>query len=283
MHECTARYLARYGPLIDTDGARELCDEYMRSPSGRTLLSRVTYQPAKKVARALFEHLMGSSRYWSMDTVVTFMSGGSGTGKTTVRTTLCEKNKKLTTLLIPKIPPDEGEPLSIVVDGTLSSYEQAAEQIECCLAQSARVIMIHVTTDFAVAFKRTVHRAIRMGRVVCIDNLAINHIASRATFLKLHDQYGAKTKYKGQIEWACLDTTNEKAREVPIAKLKMRESMQFDSLKVQALTILENEFQDLRTTNPILYKEIIRPGTRSLAAGQGRYKSKAGNRAPASG
>jgi len=49
-----AEYLARFGTVIDTDRARELCAEYTATNATRTRFSRAVYNPAKALADEIY-------------------------------------------------------------------------------------------------------------------------------------------------------------------------------------------------------------------------------------
>jgi hypothetical protein len=51
LDEVIAEYLARFGTVIDTDRARELCGDYSATKATRTRFSRAVYNPAKSTRR----------------------------------------------------------------------------------------------------------------------------------------------------------------------------------------------------------------------------------------
>jgi hypothetical protein len=54
MDETITEYLARFGTVIDTDRARELCDDYSATKATRTRFSGAVYNRAKALADEIY-------------------------------------------------------------------------------------------------------------------------------------------------------------------------------------------------------------------------------------
>jgi hypothetical protein len=82
LDEVIAEYLVRFGTVIDTDRARELCGDYSATKATRTRFSRAVYNPAKALADEIYRREIRKTappRGWR----VLFTSGGTGAGKST--------------------------------------------------------------------------------------------------------------------------------------------------------------------------------------------------------
>ena len=114
LDEVIAEYLARFGTVIDTDRARELCADYSATKATRTRFSRAVYNPAKALADEIYRREIrktASPRGWR----VLFTSGGTGAGKSTALAWLEETSG----------PDDRYE---ILVEGTLSTTRQRGQR-----------------------------------------------------------------------------------------------------------------------------------------------------------
>ena len=133
LDEVIAEYLARFGTVIDTDRARELCGDYSATKATRTRFSR--YNPAKALADEIYRREIRKTappRGWR----VLFTSGGTGAGKSTALAWLEETSG-----------PDDR--YDILVDGTLSDHATARAKIRRALALGYSVTVVHVHREFA--------------------------------------------------------------------------------------------------------------------------------------
>jgi hypothetical protein len=250
---CVFHYLTRFGRFIDTDMAREFCPEYRTDAAGRTQWSRATYKPAKWLSEQVYLRLLGSVRFWDKRARIIFTSGGSGAGKTTARLALWEEN-------LVSVPSPEDREIGLVVDGTLSNFEHAQQQIVTAMADGHTVAVLHVDVNFEDAVRRVIERAVQMGRVVTLENLAKNHEDARATFLRLIDAFGESVEF----HVVRLLPTGEPEVIAPSALLR-GEEMAFDRLRERAFSVFNNEFQGLATSHSEIWKALQQPGSRVKA------------------
>jgi hypothetical protein len=165
LDEVIAEYLVRFGTVIDTDRARELCGDYSATKATRTRFSRAVYNPAKALADEIYRREIRKTappRGWR----VLFTSGGTGAGKSTALAWLEETSE-----------PDDR--YDILVDGRLSDYATARAKIRRALALGHSVTVVHVHREFAETVRTVVKRAIEMGRAVTLDNIAATHFRSK--------------------------------------------------------------------------------------------------------
>jgi hypothetical protein len=149
LDEVIAEYLARFGTVIDTNRARELCADYSATKATRTRFSRAVYNSAKALADEIYRREIRKTappRGWR----VLFTSGGTAAGKSTALAWLEET-----------AGPDDR--YDILVDGTLSDRATARAKIRRALALG-RTVTVYVHREFAETVLMVVKRAIEMGR-----------------------------------------------------------------------------------------------------------------------
>jgi len=243
-------YLTRFGRVIDTDAAREFCAAYRASKQGRTRWSRATYKPAKDLAIAVYDHVLASAKFWNQKAQVIFTSGGSGSGKTTARSTIDFDGLAF-------VPSPDGKDWGVVVDGTLSNEELAGEQIGRALSDGHDVLVLHVVTDFETAVRRVINRAIKMGRTVALENLAMNHLQARVTFLALH------ARLADRVSFLCIEVNdNQEQKALSLEELRALPAMQFDVLRERAFAVLDDEHRNLKETHPEIDEALRQAGSR---------------------
>lgn len=167
-----AEYARKHGHVIDPDRAREFCPDYVASRAARGKYSRATYAPAKALTDEMFRRRIVAGP----PGLVRFLSGGAGSGKTTV---LAAMGGELSDAIL-------------VMDGTLSKLAPARDKIDFCLAHGCEVEVFHLHRPFAEAVRATVGRAAKEGRRVEPEAAAATHHGAQAVFLTLRDQYAPR-------------------------------------------------------------------------------------------
>lgn len=247
---CIIHYFTRFGRFIDTDMAREFCPEYRADAEGRSRWSRATYKPAKWLSEQVYLRLLGSIRFWEKRARVIFTSGGSGSGKTTARLALWQEN-------LVSVPSPEDRVIGVVVDGTLSNFDLAQQQIVTALAAGHVVAVLHVDVEFEDAVRRVIRRAVEMGRVVTLENLAKNHVEARSTFLRLIDAFGEAIEFHAVRLPPTGDPEPISPNELPSGG-----EITFDRLRDRAFAVFNDEFQSLATSHPKISQALQQPGSR---------------------
>ncbi len=238
-----ADYLARFGTVIDTDRARELCADYTATNATRTRLSRAVYNPAKALADEIYRREIRRTappRGWR----ILFTSGGTGAGKSTAIEFLSEE-------------PETDEHYDILVDGTLSDHQAAQAKIREALALGHRVAVLHVFRDFAETVRMVVKRAIKMGRAVTLDNIAATHFRSRKTFFKLVEEFGTRLKVR-----VLQNGGDEPSRVISLPELASVQGHSVDQLREMAHCLFVDEFTSLKVDHPEIYEAFLQKGSR---------------------
>ena len=171
-----AEYEQRHGNVIDPDRAREFCPDYVASRQARGKYSRATYAPAKALTDEIFRRRIAAGP----PGLVRFLSGGAGSGKTTV---LAAMSGELADAML-------------VVDGTLSRLGQAREKIDFCLAHGCEVEVFHLHRPFAEAMRAIISRAKKDGRRVEPEAAAATHHGAQAVLFALADEYGLRIEIR---------------------------------------------------------------------------------------
>ncbi len=231
------RYLVRFGRVVDTDRARELCMEYRQSEETRTLWSRATYAPAKFLSDEVFWRILEVFKFFSEPGSVMFTSGGSGSGKTTALAAI-------------------NTPFDLLVDGTLTDCDGATEKIQAVIDLGFTVTVLHVYLRFDEAVRRVIDRAIMHGRAVTMDNLAMTHFRARETFLKLASLFETKANFR-------IVDSSDTIEELTLKELLRRHDKSLDEMRQEAHDLVSNEFDHLRHTYPEIYRAILQKGTRT--------------------
>lgn len=243
LDEVIAEYLARFGTVIDTDRARELCGDYSATKATRTRFSRAVYNPAKALADEIYRREIRKTappKGWR----VLFTSGGTGAGKSTALAWLEETSG-----------PDDR--YDILVDGTLSDHATARAKIRRALALGRSVTVVHVHREFAETVRMVVKRAIEMGRAVTLDNIAATHFRSRETLFKLAQEFGERINIR-VVE----NSGDEPARAISLAELASKRGESVDHLRKLAHTLFVNEFGSLKVDHPEIYEAFLQEGSR---------------------
>jgi hypothetical protein len=156
------------GKLLDTDQARELSPEYR---ADRSLAPKV-HEAASAFTQRAFEQRMAEAPDGGL---VLFMAGGGGAGKSSAESLLSADMDRANTIL----------------DGTLSSYDKAAKNIQLALDNNQSVRIVYVYREPVEAMRNGVlTRAMKRGRTVTIDAVVKGHAGSSEVVRKLQDAFG---------------------------------------------------------------------------------------------
>ena len=243
LDEIIAEYGARFGSVIDTDRAREFSPDYCASKASRTRYSRAVYQPAKALADEIYRREIRKGAPAEQSHIL-FMSGGTGSGKSTALEWLSEE-------------PHPNDRYDILVDGTLSDHQAAQAKIREALALGHRVIVVHVFRAFAETVRLVVRRAIERGRAVTLDNIAATHFRSRETLFKLVEEFGTRIKVR------VLENCGEDpSRAISIPELAGKHGESVDQLRELAHGVFADEFASLKIDRPEIYEAFRQKGSR---------------------
>jgi hypothetical protein len=156
------------GKLLDTDQARELSPEYR---ADRSLAPKV-HEAASAFTQRAFEQRMAEAPDGGL---VLFMAGGGGAGKSSAENLLSADMDRANTIL----------------DGTLSSYDKAAKNIQLALDNNQSVRIVYVYREPVEAMRNGVlTRAMKRGRTVTLDAVVKGHAGSSEVVRKLQDAFG---------------------------------------------------------------------------------------------
>jgi hypothetical protein len=165
------------GKLLDTDQARELSADYR---ADRTRAPEV-HEAASAFTQKLFEERMANAPDGAL---VVFMAGGGGAGKSSAEHLLSEDMAAANTIL----------------DGTLSSYDKAARNVQLALDnnQSVRIIYVYREPVDALANPKggVLDRAMKRGRTVTLSALVKGHAGSSEVVRKLQEAFGDNPNFK---------------------------------------------------------------------------------------
>lgn len=188
LERFVSEYGAMHGNVIDPDRAREFCADYIASVEARGKYSRATYAPAKALADEIFRRRIVAGP----PGLVRFLSGGAGSGKTTV---LAAMGGQLADAVL-------------IMDGTLSRLPSARERIDFCLDHGCEVEVFHLHRPFAEAVNAIIGRAKKDGRRVEPEAAAATHHGAQTVLFALADEFGPRIEIRAvffsQDSGACL-------------------------------------------------------------------------------
>jgi hypothetical protein len=102
-----------------------------------------------------------------------------------------------------------------------------------------------------------VKRALDMGRVVALDDIAVTRFRSQETLFKL------AREFSGRIEIRVLEnSTDASPKEISLAYLASKRAKTIDELREQAQALFVNEFRRLQTDHPEIFKAFLQEGSR---------------------
>ncbi len=183
------------GKVLAVDEARELSADYVGTENRRR------FAPATSAPSSAFIKKLFSQRLEAEPTgPVTFLAGGGGSGKTSVR-----KSQGL------------GGESEIIVDGMMSEYDSAKRKVEQVLASGRPVEYVYIHRPFAKALTGTKERAKKDGRVFPPAELASAHVGAQDVALKLAAEY----RDNPAVSFRVFDNsgTPEQVREISIDDL----------------------------------------------------------------
>ncbi len=238
-----AEYLARFGTIIDTDRARELCADYTVTIATRTRFSRSVYNPAKALADEIYRREIRRIAPLQRRRIL-FTSGGTGAGKSTALDWLAKT-----------IDPED-QP-NFLVDGTLSDLTAARAKIRRALTLGYDVTILHVHRDFREAVRGVVQRAVEQGRAVTLDNIAATHFRAKETLLALIEEFRDRINVR-----AVENADDEEARPISLAELAEKRGASVDQLHGIAHALFADEFANLKVDHPEIHEAFLQAGSR---------------------
>ena len=173
LPELTDRYIAdntKNGSLtLDVDNARELFPDYAASKASRAAFSDEVHEAAAKIIDTAFTKAL-AKKPTPDDSVVTFLAGGSGSGKSAAR----------------ELAGSGG----IMVDGTMANYEKAKANVQQVLDSGREADIAMTIRNPVEAFRNGVlPRAVEDGRIVPLDVFTRTHAQAPGTVVKLAEYF----------------------------------------------------------------------------------------------
>jgi hypothetical protein len=141
--------------------------------------SVATYNPARALADEVYCREIGKPA-GPKGCRILFTSGGAGSGKTTAIEALLADSSNAANYF------------DILVDGTLSDFNAARSKIRQALALGHSVTIIHVNREFLETVRMVVKRAVQMGRVVALEDIAVTRFRSQEAIFKLQSEFSGK-------------------------------------------------------------------------------------------
>jgi len=165
------------GKLLDTDQARELSEEYRANRN----LAPLVHEAASAFTQRAFEERMANAPDGAL---VVFMAGGGGAGKSSAEKLLAGDMDRANTIL----------------DGTLSSYDKAARNVQLALDNNQTVRIAYVYRDpvDALASRKggVLERAMSRGRTVTLQAVVKGHSGSSEVVRRLQETFGGNPNFK---------------------------------------------------------------------------------------
>lgn len=166
QYRAKAKELSGNENHFGADIAKELFPEYAASNEARRAQSPLIQEQAAKIAADSFADALAKPVTPKTDTV-TFMAGGTGSGKST-----------------------HAPKTGIVYDSTLTNFDVAKEKIDAALASGRDVDIRYVFREPVEAYSQGVlKRAESIGRSVAPETHANTHRGAYETIQRLADQY----------------------------------------------------------------------------------------------
>ena len=177
VREYSALPDAKNGKLLDTDQARELSPEY-RADRSRAF---EVHEAASEFTQRAFEERLAKAPDGAL---VVFMAGGGGAGKSSAEHLLSAEMDRANTIL----------------DGTLSTYDKAAKNVQLALDnnQTVRIAYVYREPVDALASRKggVLERAMKRGRIVPLDALVKGHAGASEVVRKLEETFGDNPNFK---------------------------------------------------------------------------------------
>ncbi|HEY0914397.1 MAG TPA: zeta toxin family protein [Solimonas sp.] len=194
---------------FNADLAKELFPEYAGSSESRRAMSDALQQQAAAIRDEAFQRRLAQQAL--PGEVVTFMAGGTGSGKSSAT-------------------PENG----IVYDTTLTNLKGAIELIEHTLASGRVVNINYVATDPIVAWNRAIARARIAGRAVPLQIHAATHEGANSTVLTLEKRY----RNEPRVRVLAFDNSGKN-----ITQLDRVPEIRYNDLQEQLNEILRQELE----------------------------------------
>ena len=204
------------GRVLNTDIARELSPEYRED---RTRSAEV-HEAASDFIQRLFDKRVADAEPGS---VVAFMAGGGGAGKSSAEYLLANKLGDAHTIL----------------DGTLSSPEKARSNVQKVLRSGQGAVIAYIYREPLDALRNGVlTRAMGSGRTVPIDALIKGHAGASTVVRRLDAEFGSNDRFQVYA------VDNSKgAGNAEIVPLESITPVIMDGLKERFINATEEEFQ----------------------------------------
>lgn len=171
-------YLKEHGNVFDTDNARWLSPEYKENPAE---LSSAVHVPAREFVTKIYKEELAKNAKKGQKNIVTFTSGGSGVGKSS---------------LVKKAQDAKSQ---LIVDTNLSHFDSAVKDVNEAIDAGKGVHISYMYKDPVKAFKEGVMGGkTRGGRTVPVDVAVGSNEGSLETIKQLSEHFKGNKKVKFQ-------------------------------------------------------------------------------------
>jgi broad specificity phosphatase PhoE len=186
--EARAKYLKKFGNVINTDNARELSPDY---EANRNELSSAVHEPASAFVKRVYADLLKQK---PESGIVLFTAGGTGAGKTSAIENSDAVNKL-------------SHDADITYDSNMNGATSAVNKIDQALASGRKAVIAYTYRDPIDAFENgVIPRMKRIGRSVPIEEHINTHKGSLEAIPQLAEYY----KDNPNVEFINID--NSKGR-----------------------------------------------------------------------
>ncbi len=199
------------GKYISADTAALITPDF-KTKEQRQIHSESVYSPAAFWAFQRYKRDLAKP---SVQGVVTFLGGGTGSGKTSSL-----ENHTLDTVV---------NSSDIVYDSTMSNYAQSEGKIQMALDSGRGAVYYYVYTPIEKSAERVAERYAREGRTIRPRDVVASAINSQETFLKLYEKY----KDNPMVVFKPIDNSGERgtAKSIDVEKVeKLRYTKGTDSI-----------------------------------------------------
>lgn len=187
------------------------------------------HEPASGFAKLWYQELLADES--TADMPVSIMSGGSGSGKTSIL-------RRLRNL----------DDFAAVYDTNLNSFNSAKRKIEQALESGRQVEIFHVYRDPLEAFQNGVMRRVKgegqgAGRIVPVEAHIATHLGARETLIQLEREYADNPNVTIDV----IDNSRGKGEEALVANsselpdIELTEETLREALTQQVNNALENQ------------------------------------------
>ncbi|MFL6256262.1 MAG: zeta toxin family protein [Pyrinomonadaceae bacterium] len=221
-------YREKFGKILDTDNARELSEDYARSPADRARFGGAVHEVAGTLVWQLFLDTLAAGRATGPTRVI-ITGGGAGSGKTSMVTGLAR---------------NAFDSAQIIYDTTLADLPSAVEKVKAARAAGNVVTLIYVHRPIELAARGVIERAVESGRCVPLRVVADNHFDAQRTMLQLARRYEGSRRVEIQVIDNGGDLTQ--ARFVGLDFLVRRFYKKREAVRRRALRAARAALRDLR-------------------------------------